>query len=81
MPLRMISNLLPPLLWAIGRPDVSASNNLIVALVMPLAFLVGAGDSAWHLVQLTLRGALTYTRLLYFASKARFIETLEFLNR
>jgi O-antigen/teichoic acid export membrane protein len=43
MPLRMVSILLPPLLWGIGRPQVSATNYLIAALVMPAAFYVGAG--------------------------------------
>jgi hypothetical protein len=39
----MVSILLPPLLWGIGRPQVSATNYLIAALVMPAAFYVGAG--------------------------------------
>ncbi|MGI9305297.1 MAG: lipopolysaccharide biosynthesis protein [Gammaproteobacteria bacterium] len=42
MPLRMISTLLPPVLWGVGRPGVSAGNFLIAAIVMPIAFFVGA---------------------------------------
>jgi O-antigen/teichoic acid export membrane protein len=46
MPLRMLMNVFPPLLWGIGRPDVSATNFLIAALVMPAAFVVGAQGGA-----------------------------------
>jgi len=45
MPLRLLSNVFPPLLWGInGRPRVSAENFLFAALVMPVAFLLGAGQ-------------------------------------
>ena len=42
MPLRMVSILLPPALWSIGRPGISAGNVLIAALIIPSACLVGA---------------------------------------
>ncbi|MDH3637549.1 MAG: lipopolysaccharide biosynthesis protein [Gammaproteobacteria bacterium] len=42
MPLRLLSTLLPPVLWGVGRPEVSASNFLVAAMVMPIAFIVGA---------------------------------------
>lgn len=42
MPLRMVATLLPPVLWGIGRPGVSATNVLIAAAVIPLACLIGA---------------------------------------
>ena len=42
MPVRAIANLLPPLLWGVGRPDVSATNFLIAAVCMPIAFYIGA---------------------------------------
>ena len=42
MPLRMVSTLLPPALWSIGRPGISAGNVLIAALVIPSACLIGA---------------------------------------
>lgn len=41
MPIRMLGTLLPPLLWGVGRPDVSATNFLIAAAVMPVAFYIG----------------------------------------
>ena len=42
MPIRMISTLLSPVLWGTGRPLVSATNFLIAAIVMPIAFVFGA---------------------------------------
>jgi O-antigen/teichoic acid export membrane protein len=42
MPLRMVATLLPPALWSIGRPGISAGNVLIAALVIPWACLIGA---------------------------------------
>ena len=50
MPFRMISNLFPPLLWGIGRPGVSATNYLIAAILMPVAFYIGA--SGWGVIGL-----------------------------
>jgi teichuronic acid exporter len=41
MPIRMASNLLPPALQGVGRPDVSVQNLLIALIVMPIAFAVG----------------------------------------
>jgi O-antigen/teichoic acid export membrane protein len=42
MPLRMIVILFPPVLWGIGRPDVSAGNWLFAAVFMPAALVLGA---------------------------------------
>lgn len=42
MPLRMLGNLFPPLLWGVGHPEVSATNYLISAIIMPAAYVVGA---------------------------------------
>ena len=42
MPFRLLSNIFPPLLWGVGNPGISASNFLIAALFMPLAFFAGA---------------------------------------
>lgn len=42
MPLKLLSNVFPPLLWGIGRPRVSAVNFAIAAAAMPVAFAVGA---------------------------------------
>lgn len=56
MPLRMLTNVLQPLLWGIGRPDRSVSTFLIGGLTMPAAFFVGAHwgptglSAAWLLV-------------------------------
>lgn len=42
MPFRLLSNIFPPLLWGVGSPALSASNFLIAALLMPVAFYFGA---------------------------------------
>ena len=42
MPLRMLATLLPPVLWGISRPGVSAVNGCIAAVVVLGACLVGA---------------------------------------
>lgn len=41
MPLRMATSLLPPVLWGLARPGVSATNVLIAAVVIPGACLIG----------------------------------------
>jgi len=42
MPLRLMSNLFQPLLQGLGRPGVSLSNLIIVAIIMVIAFVIGA---------------------------------------
>ncbi len=42
MPFRLMSNIFPPLLWGVGSPATSASNFLIAAILMPVAFYFGA---------------------------------------
>jgi O-antigen/teichoic acid export membrane protein len=41
MPLRMISNLFPPALQGLGRPDISVGNLGVAMILMPFAFLIG----------------------------------------
>ncbi|MEZ5501388.1 MAG: lipopolysaccharide biosynthesis protein [Halioglobus sp.] len=41
MPFRLLSNVFPPLLWGVGHPGTSASNFVIAALLMPMAFYAG----------------------------------------
>lgn len=41
MPLRMISNLFPPVLQGLGRPDVSVGNLGVAIVLMPAAFFLG----------------------------------------
>ena len=57
MPIRLISALLPPALGGIGRPDVSAGNFLIAAVVMPVAFVIGC---QWGVLGLTLAWVIAY---------------------
>lgn len=42
MPIRMISTIVPPVLWGLGDPKISAGNFAIAAAIMVPAFLVGA---------------------------------------
>ena len=42
MPFRLMSNIFPPLLWGVGSPATSATNFLIAAVLMPVAFYFGA---------------------------------------
>ena len=42
MPVRMVSTVMPPLLWGIGKPETSAMNFLIAGVIMVPAFIVGA---------------------------------------
>ncbi len=42
MPLRMLGNFMSSFLWGIGRPQISAGNLLLAAIVMPIAFVIGA---------------------------------------
>jgi teichuronic acid exporter len=42
MPIRMMSNLLTPALWGVGKPHVSAGNFAIQAFTMAPAFFAGA---------------------------------------
>ena len=42
MPVRLISTVIPPVLWGTGNPRVSAENFLISAVLMIPAFIVGA---------------------------------------
>jgi O-antigen/teichoic acid export membrane protein len=57
MPLRMVATLLPPVLWGIGRPGVSATNVLIAAAIMPWACLIGA---QWGAVGMALAWLAAY---------------------
>ncbi len=42
MPLRMMSNIFPPLLQGIGKPGISMKNLAVAVIVMPIAFLIGS---------------------------------------
>lgn len=57
MPLQMMSNLLPPALQGIGRPDVSVSNLMVAVTVMPLSFLAG---SHWGLIGVSIAWVIAY---------------------
>ncbi|MDR4513796.1 lipopolysaccharide biosynthesis protein [Nitrosomonas sp.] len=62
MPFRALGNIITPLLWGIGMPRVSATNLLIAAIIMPIAFMVG---SQWGPVGLSLCWILVFP-FIYF---------------
>jgi O-antigen/teichoic acid export membrane protein len=51
MPFRLLANVFPPLLWGVGRPGISATNYLVAAVAMPVAFYLGV---RWGLIGLVL---------------------------
>lgn len=61
MPLRMISNLLPPMLQGIGKPNLSLYNLTIAIIVMPIAFIVG---SHWGLIGVSLSWVIAFPFVL-----------------
>ena len=42
VPLRLLNTVLPSALYAIGRAEVSVSNNFIACVLMPVSFAIGA---------------------------------------
>lgn len=62
MPFRALGNIITPLLWGIGMPRVSATNLLIAAIIMPIAFMIG---SQWGPVGLSLCWILVFP-FIYF---------------
>lgn len=67
MPFRLMSNIFPPLLWGIGSPGTSASNFLIAALLMPLAFYFGV---RWGVIGLAYAWLCMYP-LVFFITAFR----------
>ncbi len=63
MPLRMISNLLPPMLQGIGKPDLSLYNLTIAVVVMPIAFIIGTN---WGLIGISLSWVIAFPLVLFF---------------
>lgn len=56
-PLRLLSTVTPSTLYGIGRADASVTNNLLVCLIMPASFAIGA---RWGLIGVSLAWAITY---------------------
>jgi len=67
MPFRLLSNIFPPLLWGVGHPDTSASNFLIAAILMPLAFFTGI---QWGVIGLAYAWLCMYP-LVFFITAVR----------
>jgi teichuronic acid exporter len=65
MPFRLLSNIFPPLLWGIGNPATSASNFLIAALLMPVAFYIGA---RWGVIGLAYAWLCTYPVVFFITA-------------
>ncbi len=67
MPFRLLSNIFPPLLWGTGNPATSASNFLVAALLMPVAFYFG---SRWGVIGLAYAWLCMYP-LVFFITAYR----------
>ncbi len=67
MPLRMVSNLLPPALQGVGRADTSVYNLGLAMVVMPLAFIAG---SPWGLMGVSLAWLIAFP-VVFFTMLAR----------
>jgi len=63
MPMRMISNLFPSMVFGMGRPGVELGNTLFGLLVMPAAFLIGV---QWGLRGLCIAWLAGYPLVLAF---------------
>jgi teichuronic acid exporter len=67
MPFRLLSNIFPPLLWGVGHPGTSASNLLIAAILMPIAFVFG---TRWGVIGLAYAWLGAYP-LVFLATAVR----------
>lgn len=67
MPFRLLSNIFPPLLWGVGHPRTSASNLLVAAVLMPVAFFVG---TRWGVLGLAYAWLCMYP-LVFFITALR----------
>jgi len=57
VPLRMVNNLMSPVLLGLGRADVNLRNNLIAVALLPASFLVGTN---WGLLGVSLAWLLVF---------------------
>lgn len=81
MPLRLVSNLFPAAIFAMGRPSVEVANNLFGAIVMPVAFVTGV---QWGLLGLCLAWLVGYPIVfvyqLHRSAPAIHVRTLDVLR-
>lgn len=79
MPLRMISNIFPPILQGMGKPKVSVTNLLFATIVMPAAFLIG---TQWGIIGVSISWVVAFPAVLIVmfvkTRKVVHIETREF---
>ena len=63
IPVRMISNLMSPMLLGLGRPDIQLFNVILYSLVLPIGFLLG---SRWSIVGVSLVWATIFPLAFLF---------------
>lgn len=73
MPFRLMSNIFPPLLWGVGHPGTSASNFLVAAILMPIAFYAG---TRWGVIGLAYAWLCMYP-LVFFITALRTCRTVD----
>ena len=72
MPLRMVSNLLPPALQGVGRADTSVYNLGLAMVLMPLSFVVA---SPWGLMGVSLAWLVAFP-IVFYMMMARSVKYL-----
>jgi teichuronic acid exporter len=73
MPFRLLSNIFPPLLWGVGHPGISASNFLVAAFLMPMAFYAG---TRWGVIGMAYAWLCMYP-LVFFITALRTCRTVD----
>lgn len=72
MPLRMISNFLPSVTDAVGKPKISVRNLLFASVIMPTAFLIG---SQWGVTGLCIAWLLGFP-LVFLSNVLRVLPSI-----
>jgi len=73
IPIRMISNLINPMLLGVGRPDTQLFNIIVLSSVLPLGFLLG---SRWGIIGVSLVWATVFP-LAFLLNMSRAVRALE----
>ena len=73
VPVRMLSNLMPPTLLGLGHPGILFINSLVPFVVMPMAFFIG---SFWGLSGVSLAWVIAFP-IVFFLNIFRVIRILD----
>ena len=73
IPIRMISNMMSPMLMGLGRPDIHFLNVLIGSLLMPLSILIGVN---WGLLGVSLAWVTVFP-IVFLLNTLRVVNVLK----